>query len=213
MPPLSPEKAAYMRSLSLRTQTPRPFRWTERRLRAAYLVALGDLTTEQIAGVLHICPTTLADWRAHPDFKAQAAKALDEIRAEILTESIAVKAERVRHAQQLHGRMLQVISDRATDPAATGPGAHSGLLVRSLKMLGSGQEAQVIEEYTFDANLSKEIREWQKYAAQEMGDWTERKDVTSGGERIQAFVTISPDDWDEQPPTAAAPTLPDDRED
>jgi hypothetical protein len=36
--------------------------------------------------------------------------------------------------------------------------------------------------YNFDAALSRELREVMKQAAMECGQWTEKRDVTSGGE-------------------------------
>jgi hypothetical protein len=39
------------------------------------------------------------------------------------------------------------------------PGGKTGLLVRRLKMLGSGESAQVVEEFEVDVGLLREIRE------------------------------------------------------
>jgi hypothetical protein len=61
------------------------------------------------------------------------------------------------------------------------PGGTTGLLVRTYKTLGSGESQRVVEEFTVDVALLKELREHEKQAAQELGHWIAKSDVTTQG--------------------------------
>jgi hypothetical protein len=103
-------------------------------------------------------------------------------------------------------RLRQVIAARAADPDhAKAPGGDTGLLVRKLKQIGSGESARTVEEYEVDAALLREAREHEKQAAQELGQWNEE---TPGGKVVQvvmlmpgAQVSIGPSDESEGPAT------------
>ncbi len=63
-----------------------------------------------------------------------------------------------------------------SDPDAAG-GA-SGLIVHQVKMIGRGEEAQIVHEYVIDAGMLREMREHEKQAAMELGQWTEKREMT-----------------------------------
>jgi hypothetical protein len=64
--------------------------------------------------------------------------------------------------------MHQVIAERAADPEMQAvPGGKTGLLVRSTKGLGSGDNFTTVEEYEVDTALLKELREHELQAASE----------------------------------------------
>ena len=50
--------------------------------------------------------------------------------------------------------------------------------MRTLKQLGRGDEAETVEEFRVDTGLLKELRETEKQAAQELGQWAEKHEVT-----------------------------------
>jgi len=50
------------------------------------------------------------------------------------------------------------------------------LLVRTFKVARSGDETEVLEEFAVDGTLLKEMREHERQAAQELGEWTERRE-------------------------------------
>jgi hypothetical protein len=68
------------------------------------------------------------------------------------------------------------------DPDVAGhPGGDTGLVVRQVKMIGSGAAAQLVEEYPVDVALlraeldvMRELREHEKQAAQELGQWVDK---------------------------------------
>lgn len=180
-----------------RSDPRRPFRWTPRRVRAAVMIADGTLTHAEIARQIGVTPASLDFWKQAPVFKERIAELREQMQAAIMETGIAVKANRILSYDDDLQRLQMIIDERAADPTMQHiPGARSGYLVRRYKALGSGDSMEIREEVAFEAELSRERRELRKQAATEMGQWTEKKDVTSGGQRLKGYVVVSPDDWD-----------------
>jgi hypothetical protein len=89
-----------------------------------------------------------------------------------------VEKRAVVHARWI--RLHRVIDARAGDKTMTAPGADTGLLTRTHKQLGSAEYPNVVEEYQVDTRLLKELREHEKQAAQELGQWSEKAKVEQG---------------------------------
>lgn len=106
-----------------------------------------------------------------------------EVRIEI---SNALKASLIRDVnaridalQDRWERMKTVIAERAVDPAMQdAPGGKTGLLCRTEKSIGSGFDAQIVEEYAVDTGLLKELRAHEEQAARELGQWTEKTEIS-----------------------------------
>lgn len=64
------------------------------------------------------------------------------------------------------------MSERADDMADV-LGGSSGLLVRQVKQIGSGESSRIVEEYKLDTELLAEFREHEKQMAIELGQWEE----------------------------------------
>jgi hypothetical protein len=144
--------------------------------RAAVLVAEDALTDEQIAAQTHVHRATLDRWRKRADFAARVEEHRARWQAEIETEGIANRQNRVRVLQETYDRLEHVIAARAADERMTAPGARTGLLVRTVKPTKWG----VVEAYTVDTGLLRELREHLRQVAQELGQWTDHSDLTSG---------------------------------
>ncbi|SRR5579885_2187212 len=169
----------------------KPFTWTKRKERAALLVAEDELTDVAIAGAVKISVAGLKKWKARPEFAARVAEIVSATRAAVQARGIAEKQNRLAALNDRWGRLQQIIRERGGDPAmATVPGGQTGLLVRELKAMGTGADMTLVEEFHLDAALLKEAREHEKQAAIELGQWTERKDVTSGGQAIAFTIEI-----------------------
>jgi len=56
--------------------------------------------------------------------------------------------------------------------------ANTGYMVRTVKQIGGGDTAQVVEEFAVDTGLLRELREIEEQAAIECGDWVEKKEPT-----------------------------------
>ena len=64
---------------------------------------------------------------------------------------------------------------KRTRTTGTSPAAYFTLLVRTYKQLGQGEAARVVEEHAVDTGLSKSLLDLERQAAQELGQWTKRK--------------------------------------
>lgn len=154
------------------------FEWTEARVAAAHLIAQGERSPTEIAEEVGVDRATLWRWRQHPSFEARVAEELDAIRMALRHRAIALRERRVAALNQRWLALHSVIEARATDPKlAKAPGGKTGLLTRSLKSIGNGPGARTIEEFTLDTGLLKELRELEKQAAQELGQWIDKTAV------------------------------------
>lgn len=174
---------------------------TNEQARAAQLVADGDFTFPQIAEQIGISRQSLLAWRKRPEFIQRVAEIREDYRQAIRQRGVAILEKRVEAQNDRWRRMQRVIQERAEAPEMENvPGGKTGLMIRRLKMLGTGENATVVEEFEVDTGLLREIREVEKIAAQELGQWTEKVE-SSGGLKIQVEYV----DADAQDPTAPAP--------
>jgi hypothetical protein len=71
-----------------------------------------------------------------------------------------------------------VIAARAADPALQDvPGGKTGLIVRDVRGIGKGANFQLVAVYAVDVGLLAEMRQIEKQAAQEVGQWVDRNNV------------------------------------
>ena len=154
--------------------------WTRRTERAALLVAEDQLTDAAIAKELGVVKATVENWKKRPEFRARVQGHVEAFAAALRAKGIADRQNRVDALNERWAAMQQVIAARAADPTMTAPGAKTGLLVRTYKP----GKFRVLEEYRFDAALVAELRAHEKQAAEELGQWVARNDVTSGGEKL-----------------------------
>lgn len=114
-----------------------------------------------------------------PDIQARLAELRKEITASLTDCSIREVETRVRALQDRWTRLNRIIEARGADPDhAKAPGGDTGLLVRTLKQIGRGEEAETVEEFRVDTGLLRELRETEKQAAQELGQWAEKVEHT-----------------------------------
>jgi transposase-like protein len=185
----------------------RGFPWNTRRERAAALIANGQYTHKQIAAQLKIGTSTLTQWKQQPAFQARIQEHVEIWRQRIMQTGIADRARRVEALDDRWNKMKAVIAERGADPSlANAPGGKTGLVVRQVKLIGSGKEAELIDEFAVDVALLREMRAHEEQAAKELGQWVEKREdsfkgttwadlareafLTPGAE-ISASVTIS----------------------
>ena len=181
------------------------FTWTATREKAAGLVADARKTEVAIATEAGISERTLRNWKAHPVFAARVDSLVTEAKAAAKALTIANKERRVARLQDRSAKLDQVIAARAEEHA-TVPGGDTGLLVREPKIVkvynaestrrrGPSSVAeedddderltptggvQIVYEYRVDTGTLAEMRQIEKQAAQEVGEWIEKVAPTKG---------------------------------
>jgi hypothetical protein len=160
-------------------QKPTPFEWTGARERAAALLADGELTDQGIADEVGVNRWTLWSWKRHPDFKARVADHVDRLGKLAARYVLGRRAARLAALQRRHDALEAVIAERAAQPGMESvPGGRTGLLVKTVKQLGSGDAAVLVNEYRVDGVLLKDLREIEKQAAIECGQWVRKGEVS-----------------------------------
>jgi len=158
---------------------------------AIELLARNEATREEIAETVGVNSKTIYRWLGDPAFLAQVDEARTAIRVAIRDEGIANKQNRIDALNERHRLMTEVIGARASahqwrsrgaqeaDPegfdfaAYTAAGAETGLMIHTVTYAKDGRR----EEWAVDTGLLKELREHEKQVAQEMGEWTEKREV------------------------------------
>jgi hypothetical protein len=161
------------------TENGHGFRMTAQRCEAASLLAEDELTDLEIAARLGIGRNTLSAWKRHPAFSAKVAELAKDMGDRAARYAIARKTRRVAGLDDRRNRLLAVIEGRSADPSlASVPGGQTGLIVRTVKSIGGGDNAREVQEYAVDTALLKELREVEKLAAQELGQLTDHVELS-----------------------------------
>jgi hypothetical protein len=111
-------------------------------------------------------------WRKNPVFAARVEELIEENREEARRISLINQEQRLRAMDDRWRRLQGVIEARAAHPDyQEAPGGNTGMLCHSLRVVGSGESARVVAEFAVDNALLRELRELEKQAAIEVGDW------------------------------------------
>lgn len=173
------------------TQNDPSFQWTSQRRRAVEFVADDRLTDEGIAREIGIARVTLVRWKRHPEFLAAVNAHVERLAAAIEAEGIANRQNRIDAYNRRWECLERIRAERAASPEMESiPGGATGFIVKRLKKVNvvskpdpenEGAPVMVREEYweaAVDVALLKEWRELEKQAAQDMGQWTEKREVS-----------------------------------
>jgi len=172
------------------------FTWNTARELGAALVADDSLTDVEIAKEAGVHKATLERWKKVPEFQERVRDVhanLESKALEIaLQYGIADARERIRGLDERWKKMLRVIAQRAKDPVMEkAAGGRTGLLVHRRRIIGQGDNSMRVDEYEVDTGLLHELRETERQAAQEMGEWVSKhEDVTDYDGQL--------DDWTEE---------------
>lgn len=165
------------------------WKWTKQREQAAKLAAEDTLTNDQIAATIGITRQGIDRWRAAPEFQARVASIVAAYADAIKDEGIANVKNRVAALNRDFDATETIIAERAAAPEVqAAPGGKTGRIVRTQKMLGSGEFGREIEEFAYDGALIQSRMALLKQAAQDLGQWTERKELT--GKDGAPLVTV-----------------------
>lgn len=186
----------------------KPFLWNAEREALALALAKGE-TIEAAIRAVGVSKATAWRWRNYPEFQERVAAEAEAIRAAIRAEGITNKQNRLDALNERHRKMTEVIVARAKAnqwrerveqvdedddfdfQGYTAAGAETGLMAHTVTYLKDGRR----EEWAVDVGLLKEMRETEKQAAQEMGQWTEKREDTvntTAAVRITTIVVEKP---------------------
>lgn len=159
-------------------QEPSGFDWTTKAVDAAQMMAEGKLTQDVIAEKVGVNRTTLFRWAKNPEFAARVDSLIDDHRRIVRRRGLAILERRVEAQNDRWLRLQRVIEERADDPEMLDvPGGRTGLITKDYKTLGGGESSQIMPIYSVDTGLLREIREVEKLAAQELGQWVEKQSI------------------------------------
>lgn len=156
------------------------FQWSDTKRRAVVLLVEGNKSYQRVADELGITRITLWEWRRSTDFAA----ALDDLRA-LLEEETRAFAVANRHAlleglTERRERLLQIVTEREEyhrDHQTDAPGATTGYLVKSLKVVGTGSTAYTETEYNVDRPLVTSLNDVETFGAKLAGILTDKVDA------------------------------------
>lgn len=168
---------------------------TKNQLKVAGLLAIGEHTDAEIAVEVGVTDRTIRNWKRKPEIQEKTARLKEAILAEterqIISQGFARKAQRIKRYNDRLELLDQVREERAADPAmADIPGGTTGLIVKTLKSVGFGENNMLVSEYGVDVPTLRETREIEKQMSMELGQWTEQHDITSAGEAIPFTIVI-----------------------
>jgi hypothetical protein len=166
----------------------------QKMLRVAQLVAEGESVAE-ISRQLKISPPTITAWSRLPEIQQEVEKICREAREGYSQRAIAKRIARVNFLDDRHEKLRRIIDERGAaylaDPATKDiPGIGTGLL----KVSNNGA-------VRLDVSLLKELREIEKQAAKECGQWTE-----DAGEKNTSSSVIVLSGFDEREALGLAPS-------
>jgi hypothetical protein len=165
------------------------FPWSKFKRLAAQLLADDELTDVEIGKKCKVDARTLFRWKQHPEFRAEVVRLHQVMGAVALRYALARQARRLQAMTERWLKLLRVIKARAKAPEMKkAPGGKTGLLVRTVKMIGRGDKTKEVEEFTLDAALLRELRELERHAAQELGQWGESAVLQRLAARVKAMT-------------------------
>lgn len=113
------------------------------------------------------------------ELKKPVDEAAKQVAAQIADATIQNKAKRIATYETDFDAICELQAARANDPDNQEiPGIKTGTLAVAREMLGGGKHGYEVKVARFDAALMREKREIRKQMAIEIGEWSEKQDIT-----------------------------------
>lgn len=143
---------------------------------------------------------TIRAWLKYPEFQNRVLELRDHFVRETMAYSVASVACRTAAYQQQFEDIQEIRKERAADPQMQDvPGGKTGRMVLQKRQLGKGEKAEIIEEYKADGYLMTQELAVLKQAAQDLGQWSEKRVITGdGGGPIQFQTEVLEDAFSEE---------------
>ena len=164
--------------------------WTNKKELAAQLSADDSLSDVKIAKEVGIATRSLTRWKLDPEFRARVAEHVDAWKLEIRKRGLAIKERRIESYIRDFEATNTILVERGNQQAQAvdvnaepyAGGASTGFVVKDFKGLAP--------VYSFDAALMRERLSIRKQLAQELGEWSEKQEVSGpDGGPIETTVT------------------------
>lgn len=158
---------------------------------AAYIgVARGNATeAARIAGYTGPLRSIGSENLTKPDIMSAIQQWRDEVKSTGIA-SLEYRVQRLDEMEQGYQRLIEARKEAYANTDVIG--GETGLVVKQFKMVGSGPDAQLVEEYVADTGVTKEIRAIYDDVAKELGQRVDKVDVS--GSLKREYVIVKPDD-------------------
>jgi phage terminase small subunit len=123
-----------------------------------------------------------------PGIKEAVQEWRDEVKASGIA-SLEYRVASLDDMEQRYRRLIEARRDAYTDTDVIG--GDTGLVVKQYKMVGGGENAQLVEEYVADTAVTKEIRAIYDDVAKELGQRVDNLNVS--GTLKREYVIVRPD--------------------
>lgn len=151
-----------------------------RQYQAARLVATGGIPERRIAEEVGVALQTLRNWKERPEFTDVVKRYRAEAEEAMMGSFVAQRANRVAELDEIYRGLKVVVEERSAAYVAD-PDAHGGkggFIVKTIKVIGTGKNQETITEYKVDSGLARELKDTLIHAAKELGQWSEKREVT-----------------------------------
>lgn len=166
--------------------------WTKQKREAARQL-VNDVQITEIAQQLKTTPMTIYRWRQVPEFQTFMAQLEAQWRDEALNKGLGVRERRLQRLYLIEQKIMDVIDARAKELGRL-IGGSTGLIVAETKIIGSGDNAVMIEVEQADTGLLREYRALLAQIADETGQSTTRTELSGpGGAPIKLSVSALDD--------------------
>ena len=146
-----------------RTKSKKPLERPQTRKKVEAWIVEG-LTNSEIARRVGVHHSAVAKFRHR--HAASITPVIAEIERQITDAAIADKVRRILDADADYQKLGQVIEARATDTRYDEPGYKTGVMVHTLKQIGTGKNAELVDEYKVDTAVIAERRALRREVAE-----------------------------------------------
>jgi hypothetical protein len=146
---------------------------------AAELIALCELSDTAIAERLNVALITLRRWRKNDSFTSLIKRYRERVNRSFARYAISRWEHRLARANREWERLQMVIEARANDPTMKDvPGGSTGLVVRKVKRVHTGDGFQLADYYEVDYATLHALLAYAKQAMREVAEWNAKHGST-----------------------------------
>jgi hypothetical protein len=143
---------------------------SQKKIMAAAMIGEGRYTLNEVAQTVGMSRRQLLAWKSHDEFKVMVNNSAEAYAKRFLSEGLAKKERRLAVLNDMHERITTAVFERGeSDDMAEVPGGRTGLVTRTLKGIGKGDDFQVVEVYNIDTPVVDSLISIHKAVRDELG--------------------------------------------